>query len=177
MKIFTGGIMKGKIVVGLILVCLFFISCVSNSYQKNNAFSLDGYGLFSELKNEENKIIQDNNTITGDIIQNNNICSIIENTNIIDGTIGTNFGIDFSVPENFDIKNNRVLCKYIHPEMKNPKTGKTTIIDGFYMKLIGVSNNQMSWKFENEWEIVKGKWQFQIIYNDRIQLSQDFFIE
>ena len=167
--------MNIKYFFGIFLVAFILISCTPITSKDNYTFTLDGYGIFTDVNNTQSLMINydTNNKIT----QPNNVLRITKNSNVIQGNLGTNFGIDYSVSENFDITSNRVLCKYIHPEMKNPQTNKSTTIDGFYITLSGLKHNQMGWKFDNEWEIVKGKWQMQILYNDQIMLTQDFIVE
>jgi hypothetical protein len=67
--------------------------------------------------------------------------------------------------------------KYIHPIITNPETGKSSTIDGYYMKLRGSTGNQVGWIISNDWENVKGTWIFQIFYKDKLVIEKEITVK
>lgn len=107
-----------------------------------------------------------------------NAVNFIDQTDVLKGTIGLKFGIEYFIqgytPEKFKDVNFR--CIITHPPLTNPETGFSS------SRTIETKNNYLNennfdyFHFEYHWEISQGIWTFQIIENDVIKLEKRFEI-
>ena len=104
--------------------------------------------------------------------------SFVEKTEIINARIGKRFGIQFIIqgePEGEEVDVEIVIT--LPPEgIKNPEK-----LEPIYkiqrIKKVKIGNiNLKGYGFDNEYEIVPGKWVFQISYNNEVLLKKEFII-
>ena len=101
---------------------------------------------------------------------------LIEETTQLEAKIGTSFGFRYllSGPD----YGADVQIKVIHPSpITDPNTGKVFSRSewGQWVPTDSVNWNT-GWLFENDWEIVEGKWSIQLYLDDTKLLEQEFQI-
>jgi Domain of unknown function (DUF3859) len=102
-----------------------------------------------------------------------------ERTDIIPAEKNLEFGISYFV-EGFDNQDTEdwawFTCKLIHPKMTNPQTSESTQETTDFKS--GYLNTRRfdSFLFEFDWEMVKGKWIFQVLEGRRLLLEKQFLI-
>jgi hypothetical protein len=103
--------------------------------------------------------------------------SLVSRTETIPARIGTRFGFYYTVtgvPAGTQIQI-KFATRPPSPGLKNPNTGETTYIDESttYVTL-GGSGNYHGWTFDYDYELLPGRWTFEIWYGDRKLGEQSF---
>ena len=99
-----------------------------------------------------------------------------ENTTQIPAILGNTFGIKYVIngkPEGRQI-NIRVLWK--HPPMKNPQKEKASTISEHTRKAKIGNIIWNGYQFDEEWELVAGKWTIHIYHKDQKLLEKTFTV-
>jgi Domain of unknown function (DUF3859) len=117
-------------------------------------------------------------SLTGYILRSDYI-RFQERTEIIPAVLGVEFGI-FYLVELFDQDDPDPVAEFIsriiHPQMVNPETKEaTTEITDFKYCYLNKGNFD-TYRFEFDWEIVKGEWIFQVLEGRRLLLEKQFLI-
>jgi hypothetical protein len=96
-------------------------------------------------------------------------------TDKIKGIKGVKFGIQYFVKGFTDDRDDvTFLCKICHPTMTHPRT-KEKIESVTERKTTYLNENNFDYfHFEFDWEIVTGRWTFEIIEGDRTLLTKEF---
>jgi hypothetical protein len=101
--------------------------------------------------------------------------TLVQATTNIPARIGTRFGFRYTIrgtPSNAPI----VLTMVgEHPPYKNPKTGKTQTRDEYELRS-WVGQTYTSYLFEEEWELIPGKFKFEVWHKGKKLSEQSFTV-
>lgn len=99
---------------------------------------------------------------------------LIKGTDKVVATIGTRFGFRFKL--NGRPEGQKVLLqgRILHPEISNPETQRMSTIDLWDREETIGHTNYIGWSFDNDWEIVPGKWTIQLFYDGK-KLAEKIF--
>jgi hypothetical protein len=106
--------------------------------------------------------------------QLNNI-RFLEQTTNVPAKLGTTFGFSYYVPSSFTNAVRKTVWTF--PSMKNPNTGKEYSQiehNSHFDSKPGVYS--MLYKFEENFEIVSGQWNFELFANDKLVVEKTFTV-
>ena len=121
------------------------------------------------------KDIPDANTAEGARQSVGNI-SLVSTTTTIPAKIGVRFGFSFTVtgaPAGASVPI-RYVNRFPSPGLTNPKTGETTHVEEYTLNAIMGRSNYKGWSLDNGYELVTGRWTFEIWYGNRKLGEQSF---
>jgi hypothetical protein len=101
--------------------------------------------------------------------------TLVQATTNVPARIGTRFGFRYIIhgtPSNAPI-----ILKMVgeHPPYKNPKTGKTQTRDEYELQS-WAGQTYTSYLFEEEWELIPGKFKFEVWHKDKKLCEQSFTV-
>ncbi|MCP3930555.1 MAG: DUF3859 domain-containing protein [Bacteroidetes bacterium] len=101
---------------------------------------------------------------------------IDQQTEIIPLKIGTRFGARYLIEG--QPKGRRIQLQHagIHPELSNPSTGKTFTNYKYSISAKIGEINTIGYTFDHDWELVPGKWTFQVFYQNKVVLEKQFTV-
>ena len=99
---------------------------------------------------------------------------LIEKTERIPAVLGTEFGVRYIIKGSPKGESTHVVEKWIHPELKNPRTKKAFGTSEYVASSETGKVLYSAYKFEKSWELVPGKWTFQIYYDGKKLLEHTF---
>jgi hypothetical protein len=129
-----------------------------------------------EIENEKIEDTECNVTGKMNIIRHSDSIKFSKETSI-KGNLNTCFGIEFSFAELKPNSKEVITQRFIHPKIKNPNTHKMSTMDNIPYTIMYKDHNIMGWKFNEEWEIARGEWKFQIIHEGIVVLEKVFIVE
>jgi hypothetical protein len=131
---------------------------------------------FGKLTTDNEEKETSNSSPTGYFLRPGQI-KFIERTDKIQGRQGVKFGIEYFIKGTTEEKEDAVFsCLITHPSMTDPKTTKQlTRIEERKVNYTNEDNFDY-FVFENEWEIVKGQWIFEIKADGETLLTKEFEI-
>jgi hypothetical protein len=101
--------------------------------------------------------------------------TLVQATTNVPARIGTRFGFRFTIqgtPSNAPI----VLTMVgEHPPYRDPQTGKTQSRDQYQLHS-WIGRTYTSYSFDNNWELVPGKWKFEVWHEGKKLCEQSFMI-
>ena len=128
-------------------------------------------GILKKIKSDG--VLDAPNALTGKV--NNVIVSqLVQSTTTIKASIGTTFGILVKLIGEPDgaIITSHFRC--IHPKLTDPVSGHTGETEEWEGPLrVGVAR-YVSYTFDNEWELVPGKWTIQVLDSGKILAEKTF---
>lgn len=133
---------------------------------------LTGFGIIKKSSSGNFNETEDSSP-TGYFIRTDDV-SFIDEISEIKARVGTIFGIKYKLISSLGNEIVDFRCTIIHPELKNPKNGKTFSETTEYKSNYTNDENFDFYEFESEWEIRPGKWRFQVIESDRILIDHEF---
>ncbi len=132
---------------------------------------------FGLLIADEEQVELKEDSLTGYMLYPTEI-QFIKITDRVEGVVGLRFGIEYYIEGYSNQKYEDVIfySRIFHPILTNPKTGKSSRLTQ-ERKLNYLNEINFDYFcFENEWEIQKGCWTFQIVENEVIKLEKSFEI-
>ena len=102
---------------------------------------------------------------------------LLKQTDTIDGSIGTKFGVKYFVKGLPKGANVPLSVRLLHPITTNPDTQQTSMIEEWIAKAKISSANYSGWIFEYKWEIVQGEWTILISYNGKKLAEKKFTVQ
>ncbi len=133
------------------------------------------FGLFKKSP-EENCLEEDHDSPVGYYIRTKDI-ELLKQTTTIKANIGTVFGIKYKLNSVQKGGTAFFVCKIKHPQMINPENNEI-IHSTNEEKFNSVDDvNFDFFEFEEPWKIKEGSWEFQIIEENNLLLSQTFIVE
>ena len=163
---------EGKMKKLIIFFSLIFITNIC--YAKNNLYiEIIDYGIYSLKK--EKSIKPEGKVATGkvDIVTN---IKLIKETTDIPGKLDTNFGFRFIVKGGEKGKKVKLLYKFLTPPLYNPET-KKIYTEQYYYNYASIGKEWVrGYSFKHPWEIVAGKWVFQIYYKNEKLAEKVFYV-
>ncbi len=132
---------------------------------------------FGLLIADEEQVEPKEDSLTGYMLYPTEI-QFIKITDRVEGVVGLRFGIEYYIEGYSNQKYEDVIfySRIFHPILTNPKTGKSSRLTQ-ERKLNYLNEINFDYFcFENEWEIQKGCWTFQIVENEVIKLEKSFEI-
>ena len=132
------------------------------------------YGLFKKSP-KVNFIEKNYKSPTGYFIRTDDII-LLKKASEIKIDIGKVIGIKYYLECSLDNEFVNFQCKIIHPKLINPKNGIsfTETIENKYDYANRI--NFDFYEFEEEWELVSGRWKFQIFENNKLLLNKEFYL-
>jgi len=98
-------------------------------------------------------------------------------TDRVPARLGVNFGFAYIVHGKPAGQRIPVRIVYRFPEMTNPKDGKTwSSCEIQSVTCLECPGAAARWHFTEPWEIVPGKWTFQVFHKDRLLLEKTFTV-
>lgn len=101
----------------------------------------------------------------------------ISRTEIVPAALGTRFGVEFVLEGEPEGQRGRVEVRVIHPEIVDPRIGKTATIDQWVMFPRIGQPTYAGWEFSHEWELVTGEWRIEIWRDDNKGLEKTFRVQ
>ncbi len=132
---------------------------------------------FGLLIADEEQVEPKEDSLTGYMLYPTEI-QFIKITDRVEGVVGLRFGIEYYIEGYSNQKYEDVIfySRIFHPILTNPKTGQSSRLTQ-ERKLNYLNEINFDYFcFENEWEIQKGCWTFQIVENEVIKLEKSFEI-
>jgi len=84
-------------------------------------------------------------------------------------------GFSKTVSSLYDLDSNRT--RVTHPEIRDPETSKAATVDQWESPMDAGITRYAGWSFDKPWELVPGRWRFEILDNDnKILAAQDFVV-
>jgi hypothetical protein len=102
---------------------------------------------------------------------------LVQRTEQIPATLDTSFGIRYRVSGNPNGAIIQGTVNVIHPETKNPESGKTTAVDQWPFTAKLGKLKYTGWHFDHLWELVPGKWTIQLIYRGKVIAEKQFEVQ
>jgi len=101
--------------------------------------------------------------------------TLVQTTTNVPARIGTRFGFRYTIrgkPSNAPI-----VLRMVgeHPPYTNPRTGKTQTRDEYELKS-WIGETYTSYLFEEEWELIPGKFKFEVWHRDKKLCEQSFTV-
>jgi hypothetical protein len=128
-------------------------------------------GLFAVGPTEQ---IDDQGVISGRrrLVDNS---KLIESTNVISGRLGSTFGFRYKLvgEPSGAVVALKVITKF-PAKLRNPKTGDEKTDDEYVINRTIGDVHFRGYGFDNEWEIIPGKWSFELWLDDRKLTEQTF---
>jgi len=132
------------------------------------------YGIF---KAAPEKTIKSNETGVGDVELGGSI-RLVKKTEKVPAALGTKFGIKFYLP--VELRKNEIVLKYVFlvPGLKDPQTGKIQERIEVPGKYDGGADGMayVFYDFTDKWELVPGKWTFQVFHDDEKLIEKTFTV-
>jgi len=100
---------------------------------------------------------------------------LVQATTNVPARIGTRFGFRYTIrgtPSNAPIL---LTMAGEHPPYKNPETGKSEIKDQYELQS-SIGQTYTSYSFDHEWELIPGKFKFEVWHKGKKLCEQSFMI-
>ena len=154
------------------LILLFSIATISAgcTATKITSFDLVDYGIIA-AKEKEWKKTKDPNFGRTHIVK---FSEIKEETTDVPAEIGTRFGFRYKINGEPQGKNIIVQYEGIHPQLSNPRTGKTYSSYKYSQKVKIGKIKYTGFKFDHEWELKPGDWTLRVLYQDKVMIEKVF---
>jgi hypothetical protein len=160
-----------KVIMTIILIHISLL-CINCTKSQITKFEISDYGIIS-AQHVEQKVSTSNPPHKENISINP---KVIKRTTEIPAILGEGFGYIYVIKGEPKGKLIPITIAYRVPEQKNPETGK--IYSTFELKFdreIG-SEYHTAYRFDEEWELVPGKWSIEIFYRGKKVLEKTFNI-
>lgn len=93
----------------------------------------------------------------------------------IQAKVGTRFGIHVLVKgEGNGLVLYDLVTRVTHPPLTNPTTQKTSTVDEWQSPMNFGIPRFAGWQFEEEWELIPGKWTIEILHKNTSVASKEF---
>lgn len=175
-----GGALKIKLISFFILFfSISFCSCSSVYLNKNiqiDQIEIIDYGIYKTQPSDE---VLKTDFPVGGVFKPAYEKEFVKKTDQIPAILGLSFGYRFIVKGNPQGQTAILKFVILHPEMVNPNNGepfKKHIYN--YESTIGQTNSfsRHSFKFDEEWELVPGKWVLKLYYKNKLLAEKSFTI-
>jgi hypothetical protein len=160
-----------KVVMTLIVIHISFL-CINCTKPQITKFEIKDYGIISS-EHVEQKYSTSNPPYKENISSNP---KVIKRTTDIPTILGLSFGYIYVIKGEPKGKLVPITLAYRVPELNNPETGK--VYSTFELKFdrkIG-SEYHTAYKFDEEWELVPGKWSIELFYRGKKVQEKTFNI-
>jgi hypothetical protein len=97
-------------------------------------------------------------------------------TRRVPARLGTRFGLRFRVDSQAGASILRVRVRVLHPPLTGPG-GVTRTLDEWDMDVNAGLPRYTGWAFDEAWELVPGRWTFQILLAGALLLEEAFDVE
>lgn len=102
--------------------------------------------------------------------------NLLKQTDVVDARLGLTFGLNFTPRGTPPAAQIHVKARITHPPIRNPQTNRVFTVEEYSRtERLGIPSFS-SFTFENEWEMVPGKWTFQICYGDDVIVEKSFTV-
>jgi hypothetical protein len=95
-------------------------------------------------------------------------------TTSIVAELGNSFGIRFKLLGRSPYKVVTCSFRWLRPKLTNPHTGKSSETDMWEGQLGVGETRYVGYTFDNDWEIVPGKWTIQAIHDSKVLAEKTF---
>ena len=92
----------------------------------------------------------------------------------VKGKVGTRFGIHVLAEGAGGLSIIPLTTRVTHPVMINPNNGREVTVDSWASPMNSGIARYTGWKFDNEWELVPGKWTMEILDGETVIAGQEF---
>ena len=96
------------------------------------------------------------------------------NTDKIPALIGTHFGFNYVIPGEPTEEYIRIMKITKYPEPGLQKRGRTVLSDTVYFSVKLNEQTYSGFRFDNDYELIPGKWEFELWYKGNKLLSRSF---
>jgi hypothetical protein len=132
------------------------------------------YGIY---QGAPEKTIKSSEAGTGDVELGGSI-KLVKKTEKVPAVLGTKFGLKFYLP--VELRRNGIILKYVFlvPGLKDPRTGKIQERIEVPGKYDGGADGiaYVFYDFTDQWELVPGKWTFQVFHDDEKLIEKTFTV-
>lgn len=160
------------------IICSFLLLSMSSITHAHKAqierIDIVGKGIYHVAVD---KMTPDKQAPTG-VVSSVKKATKIEDTTTVHAGIGLEFGIQYVIvgsPKRASVPI-RIVNVYPSQGLRNPKTHKLfRRVEFVRNKIIG-DVNYAGYAFEHRWEILPGKWKFELWYNNHKMAEQSFIV-
>jgi hypothetical protein len=153
---------------------LAFVSSCSISHSQVEKGAITGFGLLepSNLHSD----VQAINTAAG-VIHTAAGVKVIQATDHVPRIRGTSFGYVFVIEGTTKGRRLDTTVTVLHPPIQTPGGPAATVQDSWTQPVFIGSPSAVWWKFDNEWEMVPGKWTIKVTHGPWLLTEKSFVVE
>jgi hypothetical protein len=99
---------------------------------------------------------------------------LLKKTDVVEARIGTTFGIDYVLDGRPVGERVKLFIRLQRPAITNPATGETSTMDENVTPAWISMHKHDGFSFDHPWELVPGKWTFQVFHDSKLLLEKTF---
>jgi len=101
--------------------------------------------------------------------------TLVQATSNVTARVGTRFGFRFTI--HGEPSNAPIVLTMVgeHPPLKDPATGKAQTRDEYQLES-WIGQTCTSYSFDHEWELIPGKWKFEVWHRGKKLCEQAFMV-
>ena len=156
--------------IAMMTIFMFFVIPFCSTAAEVEGVTIIEYGIFKakELRQENTPATA---TGTSNIVTD---VELVQRTDNIPAIAGTRFGFRCIIkgsPQGQEVK---IVRRNILPGLRNPKTGNIFYTEEYERTQRIGKEFYIGYKFEENWELIPGKWTFQLFYGGRKLAEKTF---
>ena len=161
-----------KLMLGLLVLSL---TQVASAQNKVTGGRVTEFGLY---RIDVVRVVVDSLAASGNRGTATNIV-LIQPTAGLSGKVGTQFGYRYTVdgPVAGDTVQLKLVTRFPPTGVRNPATGTTTFMNQRMVRGVVGASSWTGYSLDDPWEVVPGVWTFEVWYNDKKLISQNFTVE
>ncbi len=132
------------------------------------------YGTFRKLASTND--VSDPGSLTGARHAVSNV-ALVESTTNVQARIGTSFGFRVKFPGKNSNEIVPCTAKCLHPRLADPSSGRSSEVDQWDTSGLAGQDGYIGYTFDNDWELVPGRWTLQVFQQSQIVLEKTFNVE
>ena len=148
------------------MCCLFTAGCGTTGVE------IVEYGIYTAKESGE---ALSRGTARGERVVLSDV-ELAEQTEDVPGKLGTRFGFYYSLTGSRGNDLDATI-RIIHPATRNPRTKKETTVETWTQKCRAAMPHYAGFTFDEEWEIARGEWRFQVLDEKRLLAEKIFMVK
>jgi hypothetical protein len=103
--------------------------------------------------------------------------ALVESTTNVPARISTSFGFRVKFAGKTPDEVVRCTAKCLHPRLTDPLSGRSSEVDQWDTSGFSGQDGYIGYTFDNDWELVPGRWKLQVFQDSRLVLEKTFNVE
>jgi hypothetical protein len=132
------------------------------------------YGIFRKLASTND--VSEPGSLTGARHAVSKV-ALIESTTNVQARIGTSFGFRVKFPGKNSNEVVPCAAKCLHPRLIDPSSGRSSEVDQWDTSGLSGQDEYIGYTFDNDWELVPGRWTLQVFQGTQLVLEKTFNVE